>query len=118
MDTLGYFFTGDENSASEWKQKAMAPLRRLAESHGCSFLFVHHNNKPAPGREGWQKGRGSSAMQGDCDLWMRLETIGRCDTNPDPPERHLVVEKNKYGPDHFFRKLLYDKERAIFRSVP
>lgn len=92
LDTLGYFHKGDENDANDWKRNVMQPLRGLINRHGCSFLLVHHHSKGAD-RQGWQKGRGTTAMYADCDLWLRLE---KPEGAPDS-YRELWVDKNKYA---------------------
>ena len=76
LDTLGYFFgDGDENSAKDWKKKIMFPLRRYRALYGCSFIVIHHEGKPGELRTGHHKGRGTSAMFGDCDTWFSIENF-------------------------------------------
>jgi len=108
LDTLGYFHTGDENSATDWKKNVMVPLRKLTAKYGCSFLLVHHQTKESQERKGWQKGRGTAAMFGDCDLWLRMEA-------PDgTAKRVLHVDGNKYGRMGYEIPLSLDTVRAIF----
>lgn len=94
LDTIGYFWKGDENSAVEWKSMVMKPLRDLISRHGCTFLLVHHQIKATPGREGWQRARGTSAMFADLDAFFRLEVD---ETDQSGATRVLSQDKNKYG---------------------
>lgn len=94
LDTLGYFHSGEENSATDWKQHVMNPLRGLTSRYGCAFIIVHHQVKATEGRTGWQKGRGSSAMFDDADFWLRLEPVEGDTTGT---QRILYSDKIKYG---------------------
>jgi RecA-family ATPase len=94
LDTIGYFWKGDENSAVEWKAQVMKPLRDLIARHGTTFLLVHHQIKATPGREGWQRARGTSAMFADLDAFFQLEAV---DTDPTGMKRVFSQAKNKYG---------------------
>lgn len=112
LDTLGYFFHGDENSSQEWKAKLMGPLRKISQRYGTAFFLVHHQGKGLT-----KKGRGSSAIYDDADLFLRLEAREPDESNVDPPERWLYVDKNKYGPSRTYKSLTYDAVNAVFRSV-
>lgn len=123
LDTLGYFHGGDENDASEWKRRVMAPLRAMVERYRCSFVLVHHYGKAVPGRSRWERGRGSSAMFGDVDHWLGLERVeltreeeARSDAEKDRllQRRELFVEKNKYGLDDYSVRLEFWKPRGTF----
>ena len=123
LDTLGYFHGGDENDASEWKRRVMAPLRSMAVRHGCAFVLVHHYGKSVPGRSRWERGRGSSAMFGDVDHWLGLERVEltteeqqRSDAEKDrlSQRRELFIEKNKYGLDDYSVRLEFWKPRGTF----
>lgn len=92
-DTIGYFWSGDENSAVEWKAHVMKPLRRLA-ADGITFILVHHQVKASPDRAGWQKGRGTSAMFADLDFYLRMEPV---EGDVSGTRRTLHQDKNKYG---------------------
>lgn len=108
MDTLGYFLgEGDENSAKDWKQRIMFPLRRLRALYGCAFILLHHEAKPSEFRTGHHRGRGTSAMFGDCDTWMSLESLNLSETDQEKlpagwqeeakRERTLKWYKSKVG---------------------
>lgn len=94
LDTIGYFWKGDENSAVEWKAQVMKPLREMIAKYGCTFLLVHHQIKATPGREGWQRARGTSAQFADLDAFYRLEVD---DNDQSGVTRVLSQDKNKYG---------------------
>jgi len=114
LDALGYFFKGNENSAVEWKQQMMAPLRELTNAHGTTFLIIHHQTKESEFRKGWQKGRGTSAMFADVDFYFRLEYAGEDVT---ANERILYIDKNKYGSSGYSVNLIFDKAGACFRGA-
>lgn len=124
LDTLGYFLgEGDENSAKDWKQKIMFPLRRLRALYGCSFILLHHEAKPSELRTGHHRGRGTSAMFGDCDTWMSLESLNLSEADREKlpagwqeeasRERTLKWYKSKVGkmPDPIHLEL--DIEAAV-----
>lgn len=115
LDTLGYFHDGDENKANDWKTHVMVPLRALISKYHCSFVLVHHQTKASPDREGWQKGRGTTAMFSDCDLWMRLEGI---EGQGNEWRRELFIDKNKYGSAGYSKKLAFNADGAFFRLEP
>lgn len=94
LDTLGYFHKGNENDATDWKKHVMAPLRSMTAKYGCSFILVHHQVKATPERTGWQKGRGTSAMFGDLDFYLRLENV---ESDSTGNQRVLYMDKNKYS---------------------
>lgn len=127
MDTLGYFLgEGDENSSKDWKQKIMFPLRRLRAMYGCAFILLHHEGKPGEMKFGHHKGRGSSAMFGDVDTWIGMESL---QFTPDDQEklnrlspaerieardeRVLIWHKSKVGPKPEPIKLHLDVENAV-----
>lgn len=109
LDTIGYFHKGDENDANDWKRNVMQPLRGLIRKYGCTFLLVHHHAKGGD-RHGWQKGRGTTAMFADCDLWLRLE---KADTGGDSA-RDLHIDKNKYGRMDYYEALNFRQANAVF----
>lgn len=111
LDTIGYFHKGDENDANDWKRHVMRPLRGLISKYGCSFVLVHHHSKGAD-RHGWQKGRGTTAMFADCDVWMRLE---KAEHGTDDA-RELYIDKNKYGRMGFMEPLRFVSTEAIFEA--
>ncbi len=108
LDTIGYFHNGDENDANDWKRHVMRPLRALTAKYQCGFVLVHHHNKSD--KTGWQKGRGTVAMFGDCDHWIRLEKSEGC----GPSARDMFVDKNKYGPMDFCDGLNFRPDGAVF----
>lgn len=111
LDALGYFFKGDENSAVEWKQKMMVPLRKLTEDFGTSFCIIHHQVKESEFRKGWQKGRGTSAMFADVDWYLRMESV---EGEGNELKRTLVIDKNKHGVSGQKIPLEFDKAGAFF----
>lgn len=111
LDTIGYFHKGDENDANDWKRYVMQPLRSLTAKYGCSFVLVHHHSKGAD-RQGWQKGRGTTAMYADCDVWMRLEKA----EGAGDDARDLHIDKNKYGRMGFFEPLRFRATEAVFEA--
>jgi len=127
MDTLGYFLgDGDENSAKDWKQKIMFPLRRLKAMYGCAFILLHHEGKPGEYRTGHHKGRGTSAMFGDCDTWISLLPLTLSEADKEKlsrlspgeriearDERVLVWEKSKVGAKPAPMTLHLDVENAV-----
>jgi hypothetical protein len=127
MDTLGYFLgDGDENSSKDWKQKIMFPLTRLKAMYGCAFILLHHEGKPGEYRTGHHKGRGTSAMFGDCDTWIsmqrlqlsesdreKLERLSPAERMEARDERLLVWEKSKVGPLPEPMTLHLDVENAV-----
>jgi len=111
LDTLGYFWVGDRNKDEHWKERVMGPLRALIARTGVSVLLVHHLSKG----DDW-KGRGTSAMFDDVDLFLHLEDpSGGVFEGSDMPCT-LWVRKNKNGIDHFSFPLVYRKKLAIFEK--
>jgi RecA-family ATPase len=110
LDTIGYFHTGDENNANDWKRCVMVPLRNLIARHGCTFLLVHHFVKASPDRQGWQRARGTSAMFADLDAFYQLEAA---EGDPVGDKRVLVQSKNKYGLTRRWH-LTFDAQNARF----
>lgn len=130
MDTLGYFLgEGDENSSKDWKQKIMVPLRRLRAMYGCAFILLHHEGKPGESKFGHHKGRGTSAMFGDVDTWLGMESL---QFTPDEQEklarlspaerveardeRALIWHKSKVGAKPDPITLHLDVENAVLRE--
>lgn len=125
MDTMGYFLgDGDENSAKDWKRKIMFPLRRLRALYGCAFIVIHHEGKPGEFKTGHHKGRGSSAIFGDCDTWFALEngTFSPEELNAMSAgqkveaenEKTLLWRKSKVGKKPSPITLNLDVDNAIF----
>ncbi len=111
LDTIGYFHSGDENDANDWKRHVMKPLRALTSKYGCSFILVHHQNK-AHDKQGWQKGRGTTAMFADYDLLLRLE---KPEGQPGLASfRDLYVDKNKYAACGYRMALDFNSLGAVF----
>lgn len=130
LDTLGYFLLpGDENSSKDWKEFVMEPLRYLKRKYDCAFILIHHEGKPAEGKIGHHRGRGTSAMFGDCDTWMSLEkrnfsdddltlileNDGREVYDRIIRERRLVWSKSKVGRFPAPIMMDFDFDNAIFR---
>lgn len=130
LDTLGYFLLpGDENSSKDWKEFVMEPLRYLKRKYDCAFILIHHEGKPAEGKIGHHRGRGTSAMFGDCDTWMSLEKRNFSDDDlalileNDGKEvydrvireRRLVWSKSKVGRFPAPIMMDFDFDNAIFR---
>lgn len=127
LDTKGYFdgFC-DENDASKWKANVMAPIRGFISSLGCAFVIVHHYGKAVAGRSRVERGRGTSAMQGDVDHWFGLERVemtpeeeARCVTYPPDliefkNRRDLFVEYNRYGSQDNSFRLDFDPTGGVF----
>lgn len=111
LDTIGYFWKGDENSAVEWKAGIMVPLRKLVGKYGTTFLLVHHQVKASQDRKGWQKGRGTSAMFADLDFYLRMEPV---EGDVTCARRTLYQDKNKYGVTQRW-DLTFDAHSARFR---
>lgn len=111
LDTLGYFAVFDENDASDWKAKVMIPLRAHISRHKCSFVLVHHLNKDSSAK-GWKRGRGTAAMFGDVDTYIRLDQPA-----PEEPYVTMYVDKNKYAPVSKI-DLTFDGVNAIFDNAP
>lgn len=124
LDTLGYFHGGDENDSKEWKDRVMKPLRSFSTKFGISFILVHHHTKASEFRQGAQKGRGSGAMFGDVDHWLRLEKVPLSKDEQQLPEeermrlldrrRELFIDKNKYGRMDYSIRLDFDKSAGLF----
>ena len=104
LDTLGYFYCGDENDSTEWKRKAMVPLRRLTRETGAACVIVHHHGKN-------DDYRGTSAMRGDLDFMFRL------DAPPETPNlREFWVTKHKYAAMGYSIRLQFDPIHAFFEE--
>jgi RecA-family ATPase len=109
LDTMRYFYQGDENSSDDWMRHVMLPLRILTEKHGCTFILVHHLRKgttledDALGRI-----RGTSAMGADLDAVFLLDQEA-----DDPTGRVLTMGKQKYGVEDQWQ-LRFDAENARF----
>lgn len=112
MDTLGYFWGGDENSAVEWKQGVVLPLLSLQEKHGCAFMIVHHHGKASEYRKGAERVRGTTAMKADADQLFQLDLV---DSEPAAPWRRLLTQtKNRFGRTGEW-VLEFDAENARFK---
>jgi len=75
LDTIGRFWTGEENSSTEWRSGVVLPLAKLGVGRDCAFVFGDHYNKSLE-RQGTGKVRGTPAKIQDCGAAMRLE-IGK-----------------------------------------
>jgi hypothetical protein len=108
-DTFGYFWDGEENSARDWKEKVLKPLKAIGRATGISFFLVHHEGKPNEFRKGRHKIRGTSAMGGDADTVLRLERV------PDEPDRRLLAfDKVKDTEEQPSLTLGFDKAKGLF----
>lgn len=78
IDSLVRMLAGaDENDASSGAYLAI--LARVSEATGCSFLLLHHEGKSDPNnpRAASQRGRGTSAFQGEwASQWALSKTDG------------------------------------------
>lgn len=78
IDSLVRMLAGaDENDASSGAYVAI--LARVSEATGCSFLLLHHEGKSDPNnpRAASQRGRGTSAFQGEwASQWAMTKTDG------------------------------------------
>lgn len=104
LDTIRYFRAGgDENSADDFMQYVMGPLRGLSQKHGTTFCLVHHYKKNG-GQSGADLLRGSTAMHGDLDWIWQIEPPNQKDeddaeTRSEPlRDRTIKVTKNRFGP--------------------
>lgn len=73
MDSIGRFWGGNENDATEWRSGVTLPLAKLAAACDVAFSFGDHYSKPNEARTGQHKLRGSAAKLQDCGAAMRLE---------------------------------------------
>jgi len=125
LDTLGYFSGGDENQADLWKARVMAPLRAYCAEYECSFVLLHHEKKGQPGYtiDRSERGRGTSAMLGDCDhVWLLERFPVDEDASGDQraemeKRRELHVVKNKYGLADYAVQMTFDKPKGIFNTA-
>lgn len=108
-DTLAYFFCGEENSAKDFKTLVVRPLKEAAREYGIAFLVVHHFGKPSELKTAQHKTRGTSAMFGDFDLFLRLER-----DKDDASMRVLFFDKIKDAPERPPLLLRFDKESGVF----
>ena len=76
MDTIGRFWTGKENDATEWRAGVTIPLDKLSRAYNVAFAFGDHYNKPNENRRGSHQVRGTPAKIQDCGATLRLE-IGK-----------------------------------------
>jgi hypothetical protein len=110
LDTVGYFYDGDENSNTDWKRFVSKPLRRLAREYQTAFFLIQHLGKPNEIREGKHRIRGGSAQSGDSDS---VFTLDKSKANPET-DRVLSFEKIKNGPRMDPLVLRFDEPRAVF----
>ncbi len=73
LDPIGRFWSGNENSAAEWRAAITAPLAKLSTLRNVAFMFSDHYVKPNEFRSGQHKVRGSGAKIQDAGCAMRLE---------------------------------------------
>lgn len=75
FDTINFFHTGDENSASHWKNNIIAPLRTLAREIPWqpAFWMTTHFSKPSETRQGGDRVRGTSGIVADSSTTLTLE---------------------------------------------
>ena len=109
FDTVTYFATLEENSASDWKNRVFKPLVDLAQGTGSAFLGLHHFGKPSDNRQGVHRIRGSGTIWGDADTIMTLDPAK---TGKD--HRILTFEKVRNGPPHASLVLRFDEPQALF----
>jgi len=109
LDTIGYFFEGEENSASDWKRHVSKPLKRLARQSKAAFLLIQHVGKPNE-RSGRHRIRGTSAQSCDPDTVMTLDRS----KSDKKAGRTLSFEKARNGPDQAPLVLRFDAAKAQF----
>jgi AAA domain-containing protein len=110
LDTIGYFFSGEENSSSDWKRLVSKLLRKIGRMYGVAFLLIQHLGKQSETRTGKARIRGSSAQSGDSDTTL---TLDRAKSNPET-DRILSFEKVKNGPRLAAKVLRFDEPLALF----
>jgi hypothetical protein len=113
FDTVGYFYIGDENSNSDWKQLVSKPLHQIARRYETAFLMIQHLSKPSETRTGKHRVRGGSAQCGDSDTVMTFDAPKK-ETGTDPALRVLSFEKVKNGPKLEKMVLRFDESKATF----
>ena len=111
-DTSGAFYFGDENSAEEVRAGWIRPLKAVSVSADVACVTVHHHGKPSKEREGHQKGRGSSALYGDMDTWIRIENVPGV-----PTQRQLIVDKVREAMPPAPLDMEFIADRAAFAPV-
>lgn len=110
LDTLAFFWRGEENSADSFRANVSLPLKEFSARYGATFVCVHHHRKAAVGDEdGPHRGRGTSAMFADSDFWWRLEK----EKNGAPEHRILHCDKNKYEAPFLPIRLTFDGPNAV-----
>lgn len=111
-DTSGAFYFGDENSAEEVRAGWIRPLKAVSALCDVACMTVHHHGKPSKEREGHHKGRGSSALYGDMDTWIRIENVPGV-----PTQRQLCVDKVREAQAPLPFDMEFIAERAAFALV-
>lgn len=92
LDTIGRFWVGSENDATEWRAGVTVPLAKLGIAYNVAFSFGDHYNKPNENRTGQHKVRGTPAKIQDCGATMRLEVGKGGDRS-----RVLIIDRVKDG---------------------
>ena len=111
-DTSGSFYFGDENSAEDVRAGWVRPLKAVAAACDVAVLTIHHHGKPSKERDGHHRGRGSSALFGDFDTWLRLEKVPG-----EPTHRALHVDKVREADAPPAIELAFLGDRAAFDLV-
>jgi hypothetical protein len=101
IDPVMAFLDPRIHSASDQSvRRALLPLARLADRHGCTVLLVRHLNKDGGGRSAY-RGGGSIAFLGACRSgWLvapdlhepRRRVLAQVKNNLAPPQPSLAYE--------------------------
>lgn len=107
LDSLRDFHNADENDSGQMK-RVMHRIQTVRED-GAAVLMIHHSGKPAEGRSGVHKARGSSAIAGKVDAHLHLAHYPRTGLTrlTVPKARALALPELNYT-------LAYDDDEAWF----
>jgi hypothetical protein len=101
IDTLANVMPGaDENSVKDVQPVFMA-LRKIAVDTSCAVVVIHHTNKAG----GY---RGSSAMKGEVDLMLMVESA------PDSEFVKFRSEKSRFAPPSAFTGRIHFSESQVW----
>jgi RecA-family ATPase len=111
LDTHGYFWDGEENSNSDWKQKVFAPLKEISRSCAWSpsFVLVHHFGKSDSGVG--NRSRGATAIENDASSVLYL------DRKKDSDVSVLRFKKIRDGEELPDITLEFDREKYLLIPV-
>lgn len=75
LDTIRFFYAGEENSSTAWMNLVVKPLRELCRSleFKPAFVLSHHLSKKSEMRSGIEKIRGTGAIKDDASTVLMLE---------------------------------------------